>query len=147
MSLGLFIGLAGCKTKPKEEKQIWEQVKIGDLAPRDRLSAPQFLSTLSMDVYVLDLPADHVDRLDDLWPMLSADPVKLTSYNAFTGNSFRMRYGRMDVWSQIQSLLAEAGAQKAVTTVMILPANETTDLPIAELPIAPGDHATWATTC
>ena len=94
MSLGLFVGLAGCKTKPKEEKQIWEQVKIGDLAPRDTLSAPQFFSTIAMDVYVLDLPADRVDRLDDLWPMLSADPVKLSSYNAFTGNSFRMRYGR-----------------------------------------------------
>ena len=134
MSLGLFVGLAGCKTKPKEE-QIWEQVKIGDLAPRDKLSAPQFSSIITMDVQILDLPADRVDRLKDVWPVLSANPIKLISYNAFTGNSFRMRYGRTEAWPQIQSLLAEAGAQKAASISMVLPANEASDLPIAELPV------------
>ncbi len=134
--LGLIVGSTGCKTKPKAEEKIWERVKIGELAPppNDRLPTPQFFATVSMDVYVLELPADRVDRLDDLWPILSADPIKLSSYTAFTENSFRMRYGRMDVWSQVQSLLAEAGALKVATNAMSLPADETTDLPIAELP-------------
>jgi hypothetical protein len=134
MSLGLFLGLAGCKTRPKEQ-QIWEQVKIGDLAPRDKLSAPQFFSTVVMDVQIMDLPADRVDRLDDLWPILSADPIKLSSYNAFTENAFRMRYGRTDAWPKISSLLAEAGAQKTSTVSMVLPTNETSDLPVAEVPM------------
>lgn len=133
MSLGLFVGLAGCKTKPKEQ-QIWEQVKIGDLAPRDKLAAPQFFSTVVMDVQIMDLPIDRVERLDDLWPMLSANLIKLSSYNAFTGNDFRMRYGRTDDWPQIRSSLAEAGAQKDFTISMTLPANDTTDLPVVELP-------------
>jgi hypothetical protein len=133
VSLGLFLGSAGCKTKPKEQ-QIWEQVKIGDLAPRDKLAAPQFFSTVVMDVQIMDLPADRVDRLDDLWPVLSANPIKLSSYNAFTENSFRMRYGRTDAWPKIQSLLAEAGAQKAATVSMVLPANDTSDLAVADLP-------------
>jgi hypothetical protein len=132
ISFGLFVGLAGCKTKPKEQ-QIWEQVKIGDLAPRDKLSAPQFHSTVVIDVQILDLPADRVDRLDDIWPVLSATPIKLSSYNAFTENSFRMRHGRTDAWSQVRSLLAEAGAQKAGTVSLIVPANDFTDLPVAEL--------------
>jgi hypothetical protein len=134
MSLGLFLGLTGCKTKPKEQ-QIWEQVKIGDLAPRDKLSAPRFFSTVLLDVQVMDLPADRVDRLDDLWPVLSAEPIKLISYNAFTENTFRMRYGRTDAWPQIQSLLTEAGAQRAAMVSIVLPVNETSDLPVAEVPL------------
>jgi hypothetical protein len=47
-----------------------------------------------------------------------------------------MRYGRMEVWSQVQSLLAEAGALKVATSSMLLPINEGTDLPVAELPLA-----------
>jgi hypothetical protein len=135
MSLGLSLGLAGCKTKPKEQ-QIWEQVKIGDLAPRNKLAAPQFTSTVVMDVQIMDLPADHVDRLDELWPILSANPIKLSSYNAFMGNSFRMRYGRTDAWPKIQPLLIAAGAQKAATASMVLPANDTSDLAVVDLPVA-----------
>jgi hypothetical protein len=134
ISLGLFVGLAGCKTKPKEQ-QIWEQVKIGDLAPRDKLSAPQFLSTVVMDVQILDLPADRVDRLGDVWSVLSANPIKLSSYNAFKENSFRMRHGRTDAWPQIQSLLVEAGAQKAGAISLTIPANDFTDLPVADLSV------------
>ena len=134
LSLGLIGGLAGCKTRPKGEEQIWEQVKIGELAPRDKLSAPQFFSTISVGVLVMDLPADRVDRLEDMWPILSAKPIKLISYNAFTQNGFRMRYGRTDILPQVRSSLAEAGAQKALTISMTLPANDASDLPIAELP-------------
>ncbi len=135
VSLGLFLGLAGCKTKPKEQ-QIWEQVKIGDLAPRDKLAAPQLFSTIVMDVQIMDLPADNVEKLDDLWSILSSNPVKLTSYNAFTENSFRLRYGRTDAWPKIQSLLAEAGVQKAETVSIVLPANDKSDLAVADLPVA-----------
>ncbi|MEN6428273.1 MAG: hypothetical protein ABFE13_23225 [Phycisphaerales bacterium] len=136
--LGLIVGSAGCRTQSKPEEKIWEQVKIGELAPPpgDRLPPPQFFSSVVMDIYVLDLPADRVDRLDDLWPILSPDPIKLSSYNAFTENCFRMRYGRTEVWSQIQSLLADAGALKVATHSMALTVNEKTDLPVAELPMA-----------
>jgi len=134
MSLGLFFGLAGCKTKPKEQ-QIWEQVKIGDLAPRDKLAAPQFFSTVLLNVQIYDMPADRIERLDDLWPILSADPIKLSSYNAFTENKFRMRYGRTDAWPQIQSLLTEAAAQKASTFSITLPVNDMDDLPVAQVPM------------
>ena len=138
IGLGLMVGPTGCKIKPQAEEEIWKQVKIGELAPppSEQLSAPQFLPTVSMDVYVLELPADRVDRLDDLWSLLSADPIKLISYNAFTENAFRMRYGRMDVWPQIQSLLAGADALKVATNAMVLPVNDVTDLPVAPLPVA-----------
>jgi hypothetical protein len=133
---GLIAWSAGCRTKLESEEKIWEQVKIGELAPppNDRLPPPQVFSSVVMDIYLLELPADRVDRLDDLWSMLSPDPIKLTSYNAFTENGFRMRYGRTEVWSQIQSLLADAGAVKVATNSMALVINDRTDLPVAELP-------------
>jgi len=133
IGLGLFLALAGCRTEPQEEEWIWEQVKIGDLAPRDGLPAPQFFATVTIDIQVMEIPADRMDRLADLWPILSPNPVKLTSYNAFTGNSFRMRYGRMDLWPQVQSMLIDADAQKVSTTSMVLPVNDTSDFPIAHL--------------
>jgi len=132
ISLGLFVGLAGCKTKPKEQ-QIWEQAKIGELAPRDKLSAPQFVSTAILDIQILDLPADRVDHLDDLWSVLSPNPIKLTSYNAFKENSFRMRHGRAEAWAQIYALLTEAGAQKAGSISLTIPGNDFQDLPVAQL--------------
>lgn len=135
VSLGLFLGSTGCKSKPKEQ-QIWEQVKIGDLAPRDKLPAPQFFSTVHLEVQILDLPADRVDRLDSLWSILSAEPIKLISYNAFRGNAFRMRYGRTDAWPRIQSLLIEAGAQKASTVSIVLPVNDSSDLAVAQVPMS-----------
>lgn len=133
LSLVLFWALAGCGTEPRAEERIWEQVKIGDLAPRERFPAPQFFATVTIDIHIMEIPADRVDRLDELWPILSPNPVKLTSYNAFTGNCFRMRYGRMDLWPQVQSMLTDADAQKVSTTSMVLPVNDTSDLPIAEL--------------
>jgi len=133
LSLGLVVGWAGCATKAREEERIWEQVKIGDLAPREGFPAAQFSATVTLDIHVMEMPADRVDRLDDLWPILSANPVKLTSYNAFTGNSFRMRFGRMDVWPQVHATLADAEARQVATTSMVLPVNDTSDLPIAEL--------------
>jgi hypothetical protein len=88
-----------------------------------------------MQVQVLDLPADRVDRLDDIWPVLSANPIKLISYSAFTENTFRMRFGRANTWPQVQSILTQADAQKAGMMTMVLPAGDVTDLPVAELPV------------
>jgi hypothetical protein len=136
IGLGLIVGSAGCQSTPQSEEQIWAQTKIGDLAPRDALPAPQFFTSVAMDVHVLELPAENVDRLDDLWPLLSAKPIHLSSYSGFTENSFRMRAGRMEVLEQVISLLADAGIQKAATFSIVLPSNDTSDLPVADLPVA-----------
>lgn len=135
-SLGLIVGSAGCKTTPNNEEQIWARTKIGDLAPQESLPAPQFFTSVAMDVHVLELPADRLDRLDDLWAILSAKPVHLSSYSGFTENSFRMRAGRVEHWEQISLLLTDAGAQRVGTVSMIVPSNDTADLPIADLPAA-----------
>ncbi len=138
--LGLVIAVAGCPTaaRRQQEERIWEGVKLGELAPPpgDRLPAPQFLGTVNMSVYVMELPADSVDRLDDIWHDLVPGTIRMNSYNAFSNNSFRVKFGRMEIWDRIQELLTEAGGQQAATTSLVVPDNDTTDLPIANLLVA-----------
>jgi hypothetical protein len=89
-----------------------------------------------MDVHSLELPAADVDRLDKVWDVLTAKPMRMNSYNAFSQNGFRVKFGRTENWLQIESLLAEAGAQRTATTSLILAENDATDLPVAHLPEA-----------
>lgn len=133
----LLVATAGCGGDTKEERQIWQQVKIADLAPTasDKPAKAQFYATVRMEIHAVDLPADSLERLDELWRMLSAKPIYMSSYNAFAENSFRVKFGRMEMWNDIQRLLAEADGQQAGTTVLPIANNDTMDLPIVDLPV------------
>ncbi len=133
-----FLAVASCQTSPAEEEQIWSGIKLAELAPppSDRLAQPRFLGTVNMEVHVMELPADNVDQLEDLWQVLSAKPLRVTSYNAFSDNSFRVRAGRTQAWKQIEALLVAADGQKVSTTSLTVPDNDTIDFPIAHLPVA-----------
>ncbi|MCL5279351.1 MAG: hypothetical protein M1376_05555 [Planctomycetes bacterium] len=136
--LGLVLGAAGCPTEPKRSSLIWQGEKIGEIAapPRDRAAPPVYLVTVSLDVHVLEMPADNVEQLQAVWQILSATPIRLMSYNAFSENSFRLLYGKMELWPKIQDLLVAADAQPVTTVTLTIADNDKTDLPIAELPIA-----------
>jgi hypothetical protein len=136
--LGLVLGATGCSSDSKRSNLIWQGEKIGEVAPppQDRAAPPQHLVTVSLDVHVLQMPADNVEQLQAIWQILSATPIRLMSYNAFSDNSFRLLYGKTEMWPKIQSLLVEADAQPVTTVTLTLADNDKTDLPIAELPIA-----------
>jgi hypothetical protein len=139
MTVGLALGVAGCPPAPQapREQEIWEGVKLIDLAPPpgDRLPPPQVLATVGIEIHTMDLPADNVDRLDDLWQLLSPGTIQMVSYTAFSQNSFRVKFGRMEVWDQMRKLLTEADAQQMTTSSLVVPDNDKTDFPIAELPM------------
>ncbi len=136
--LGLVLGVTGCRTEPKRSSLIWQGEKIGEIAapPQDRLPPPQYLVTVSLDVHILEMPADNVEQLKAVWQILSAMPIRLSSYNAFSENSFRLLYGKIEMWPKIQNLLMEADAQPVTTVTLTIADNDKTDLPVAELPIA-----------
>jgi hypothetical protein len=136
--LGLVLGLAGCKPSPKPSEAVWQGEKLGAIAPppKDRPPPPQFMVTVALTVHVLDLPADNVDKLQALWQILSAAPIRLTSYNAFSENTFRLLYGKVALWPRIQELLTEADAQPVTTVSMTVADNDKADLPIADIPVA-----------
>jgi len=139
MALILWVaGGVGCKTAPREERRIWEQVKIGDLAPTGKKgdqAKAKFLSTVQMEIRVVELPGENVEQLDGLWRLLSPKSVYMSSYNAFTDNSFRVKSGRIEAWEKTQKALAAAGAQKTATLSLPIPDNDTSDLPIVDLPM------------
>jgi len=137
-ALGLVLSVTGCRTEPKRSSRVWQGEKIGEIAPppKDRPAPPQYLVTVSLDVHVLEMPADNVEQLKAIWQILSATPIRLMSYNAFSENSFRLLYGKTELWPKIQSLLVEADAQPVTTVTLTIADNDKTDLPVAELPIA-----------
>ena len=130
------LALHGCGPNKVEEPPVWENVKIGDLAAKSPEERPQakFLSTARYDVYVMDLPADNVEKLDNLWQVLSSKPIRMNSYGAFTDNNFRVRFGRIEMIKEIERLLLEAGSQEAGRTSMVVTDNEPSDLPVASMP-------------
>jgi len=136
--LGFVLGLPGCTSPAPPPGAATEGVTLPELAPPpvDRPPPPAFFNTVSLDIHVLDLPADNVDRLGALWQILSAGPIRLTSYNAFTENSFRLLYGKVALWEKIQALLAQADAQPVTIVTLTLADNDSTDLPIAQIPVA-----------
>ena len=128
---------AGCERPEGEETgPIWENVKIGDLGPRSPNEPPRakLMGDVHFDVYALDLPADNIDRLGMVWEALSAKPIRTNSYTAFAENGFRVRYGRLRAWKQVEELLFKAGAQGAGTTSLILSRETPADLPISDVP-------------
>jgi hypothetical protein len=136
--LGTVLGLAGCKPSPKPPDPVWQGEKLGSLAPppRDRLPPAQFLVTATLDIRILELPADNVDKLEAVWRSLVANPIRLTSYNAFSENSFRILFGKIALLDRIMALLTEAEAQQVTTMALSVTNDPPADLPIAEIPIA-----------
>lgn len=128
---------AGCNAPTEQEKPIWEQTSIHELAPQtgERPRA-KILIAGRFDIHVFNLPADNVEQLEDLWRILSAKPIHTNSYSAFARNLFRVRLGRMEMWDRLMAVLAEAGAQRGGTTTLGIVSDGPTDLPIAELPRA-----------
>jgi hypothetical protein len=134
----LTTGLAfatGCDTSSEQEVPIRETTKLADLAPKTG-EQPQarFLVAARFDIHVFDLPADNVERLEDLWRLLSAKPIRTNSYNAFAQNSFRVRFGHVEMWDQLLGLLKDAGAQKVATSALGVGDDMPTDVPITQLP-------------
>ncbi len=129
----LLVLAAGCETPSEPEVPIWEQTKIGDLAPQGTPREAEFLVAARFDVHVFDMPADNVEQLEDLWRLLSARPIRTNSYNAFAQNFFRVRFGRTDLWDRVLAVLRGAGAQKAGTTDLGVASDGPTDVPVVEL--------------
>ena len=129
---------AGCEsTSAPPERPPWEDIKIGDLAPppADRLPNARLLGTVAIDAHVFELPADNLDRMEDIWRILSPQAIRMTSYSAFTENTFRIRYGRQDVLTDLRKMLLAADAQHKGTMSLAVTDYDLTDLPIAESPV------------
>lgn len=125
--------LLGCNGS--EERPIWEDVKIGDIAPTTGTQGQdaQLLKTINFNVYVFELPADNISVLDGIWPMLHTKPLQFNDYEAFSANSFLVGFGQIPMWNRIRGLLLGGGAEKTETVSLLLTDGQYRDYFVAGL--------------
>ncbi len=125
--------LTGCG-KNKEEKPIWEQVKIGDIAPTDNSqSGNKSLQTINLDVYVFEMPDENVSKLKKIWGMLYSKPLRFTDPEVFNANLFCVRFGQVQIWKQVRDMLVLLNAQKTITISVMLISGQTSDITVTGL--------------
>jgi len=111
-----------------EEEPIWENVKIGDLAPRHGKKPPsaQLLKTISFNLHIFEIPAENIDKLDDVRKTLYTKPLRFHSLHAFGANSFSVCFGQIRRWNEIYGSLLAAGG-KIITKVSLMLADGQTE--------------------
>lgn len=113
--------LVGC-TNHEPEPPIWEQVKIGDLAPYDtgKTKQAELLKMTKLDVHIFEIPAENIAELDKIRKKLFIRPLQLKDYKAFNANSFMVRFGQVDLWRQTNDwLLGVEGRNIANVSLML----------------------------
>lgn len=131
---GTITLLTGCNAHQKDVP-IWEQVKIGNLAPAHNAERPaaRRLKTINFNVYIFDLPAENVGALEAVWQSLHTKPLQFNDYEAFGANSFSAGFGQLPIWNEIADLLRAAGAKKAETITLLLSDGRADNIAIAGL--------------
>jgi hypothetical protein len=121
-SVFCLLCLSGCP-KPEAETPIWETVKIGDLAPYEgtKAAVPQTLKTVNLDVYVFEVPAVNISKLDRIRKTFYIRPLRLKSYPSFDADSFQVRFGQGERWKEMQDIVLAAGGQRAANVSLMLP--------------------------
>ena len=116
--LGLL--LTGCEG-PKKDDALWKNVKIGEIAPSQGATAPhsQLLKTINLDIHIFEMPAEKVSALDDIWPMLYTEPLRLNQAS-FKANLFAAGFGQIQMWNRIRELLLNAGSKRIERTSLLL---------------------------
>ena len=118
----LCLGLSGC-IEPAPEVPIWETVKIGDLAPYEGTKAPspQVLKTVNLEVYIFEVPAANINKLDKIRRTFFVRPLRLKSYPSFEADSFQVRFGQGERWQDMKDIVLAAGGQMAANVSLMLP--------------------------
>jgi len=112
--------MAGC-TVPEEEP-IWKNVKIGDLAPHHSGKPPsaRLIKTINFDLNIFEIPAENIDKLDDIRNILYTKPLRFNSLHAFGANSFSVHFGQIRMWNKIYGLLSAARCNKLAKASLML---------------------------
>jgi len=130
----LLVILVSCNGSEKKVP-VWENLKITDIAPIQGPTEPpqQLLKTINFNIYVIDLPAEKFSVIENAWQLLYEKPIRLNARDAFKKNSFRVGFGRGQMWDEIGNSLRKAGARTVDTVSLLLFADQPEDLIIADL--------------
>jgi hypothetical protein len=119
----------------KRNRPVWKHVKIGDIAPSagGERAGPQFLKTINFDVHIFEIPAENINKLEDIRQILYTQPLRFRDYKAFRANSFFVRFGQAPVWNQVLDSLRAADGQKVVTVKLLLADGQHNDVIVTRL--------------
>jgi len=125
---------SGC-AEPKPEVPIWEKVKIGDLAPKGngKTQKVELLKITRLDVHIFEIPADNIDEIDKIRKKLFIRPLQLKDYEAFSANSFLVRFGQVDLWRQTNDWLLGAEGRNITKVSLMLADGEAQTIAITGL--------------
>ncbi len=126
--------LTGCADS-KPERPIWEQVKIGDLAPYEagKTQKVELLKTTKLNVHIFEIPADNLSEVDKIRKKLFIRPLQLKDYEAFNANSFMVRFGQVDLWRQTNDWLLGAEGRNIANVSLMLADGQAQTIAIAGL--------------
>jgi hypothetical protein len=127
--------LIGCNNHKSQQKPIWEEVKIGDLAPAtgSQQNHIQKIEGIYFQVHIFEVPAETSDKIDEISKILYAHPFHFNHFNAFNANLFSVGFGRISFGEQIFQILSDAKAAKTGSTSLLLTNGQTNDIPILKL--------------
>jgi len=133
--IAVIIALCVCMVScpAREEEPIWNDTKIDDLAPEYGNGTRQNtqLQTINFDLHIYEIPADNIDKINEIRRTLDTRPLRFNSLRAFSANAFSVYCGRFQQWNTISDLLIEAGGERKSRTSLLLPDGFSEDITIA----------------
>jgi hypothetical protein len=129
----LLVSLGACEKA--DEKPIWDQLKIQDLAPAgpDGSVPSQALKTINFNVIVFELPAQNLGMLDNTWQMLYTRALTFADYEAFKAGSFSVGFGRSSGLAAVIDTIDQAQGKRLQNSALMLSNNQSNDIPVARL--------------
>jgi hypothetical protein len=131
-TLIVLVILAGCSGEDKNEAPTAD-IKLGDLATINPIGPIRPIQVVTFDFYTIDLPAESIDSLSDVWPMLYTKPVRLADPAAFSANSFRLVFGEPQMWQKTAALLESAGGRPVDSARLLLDYDQTGDFVVTRI--------------
>ena len=128
--IALSICLMGCPAP--EEESLWNNIKINDLAPEtgNGTQTNRQLPTINFDLHIYEIPADNINKINEIRRTLDVRPLRFNNQLAFSANNFSVYYGRLQEWNIISDLLVEAGGERRSRTTLLLPDGQNEDITI-----------------
>ncbi len=129
----VICGLSGCSESEKADSG-WTGPKLAEVAPTPGSTFDaQKIGRAEFDVHVMEIPAENVKKLNEIWPILFARPIRFKSFAAFGANGFAAGCSRTGIWDDIARIVQEAGGHKLTTVSLMLAENQAETVPAAGL--------------
>lgn len=113
--------LTGCSEQEKASP-IWEDVKIGELAPPQskEKTGEQLLKTINFRVFMVDVPPENMDAVKSVSGFLYQKPLWFNNLQALAANSFSVGFGPTSIWDKTTDILRGADGKTAESISMLL---------------------------